>query len=288
MLGRSLAREWCNRGINVNVVCPGYIETELNADWFAEEGGKKQVAGFPRRRLMAEEDLDAIMLMLCGDASRAAHRVGVHAGRRADALAFGVRALSNARQNHGGDDGRSGRQGCADHRRGGRHRQGMRPAGGARGRQAGGQRPGRQRRRRRRRLGRTGGGDRGGDPRAGRRSGRQLRERHLAGLGPRHGRPGDQHLRRPACGDQSGRHPARRHVPQDDRRRLGLGDRGAPARRLQRLARHGRAFPRPAGRLLRPLHLDVRPDRQYRPGQLRGRQARASWAFRASWRWRGR
>jgi NAD(P)-dependent dehydrogenase (short-subunit alcohol dehydrogenase family) len=71
MLGRSLAREWCNRGINVNVVCPGYIETELNADWFAEEGGKKQVAGFPRRRLMAEEDLDATMLMLCGDASRA-------------------------------------------------------------------------------------------------------------------------------------------------------------------------------------------------------------------------
>ncbi len=71
MLGKSMARELANRGINVNVVCPGYIETELNADWFAEEGGKKQVAGFPRRRLMAEDDLDATMLMLCGDASRA-------------------------------------------------------------------------------------------------------------------------------------------------------------------------------------------------------------------------
>jgi NAD(P)-dependent dehydrogenase (short-subunit alcohol dehydrogenase family) len=71
MMGKSLAREWINRGINVNVVCPGYIETELNADWFAEEGGKKQVAGFPRRRLMVEEDLDAMALYLASDAARA-------------------------------------------------------------------------------------------------------------------------------------------------------------------------------------------------------------------------
>ncbi len=71
MMGKSLAREWANRGINVNVICPGYVLTELNADWFGEEGGKKQVAGFPRRRLMAEEDLDAMALYLASDASRA-------------------------------------------------------------------------------------------------------------------------------------------------------------------------------------------------------------------------
>lgn len=71
MMGRSLAREWANRGINVNVICPGYVLTELNADWFDEEGGKKQIAGFPRRRLMAEEDLDAMALYLASDASRA-------------------------------------------------------------------------------------------------------------------------------------------------------------------------------------------------------------------------
>jgi NAD(P)-dependent dehydrogenase (short-subunit alcohol dehydrogenase family) len=71
MMGRSLAREWANRGINVNVVCPGYVETELNADWFATDGGKSQVAGFPRRRLMDAEDLDAMMLYLASDASRA-------------------------------------------------------------------------------------------------------------------------------------------------------------------------------------------------------------------------
>ncbi len=71
MMGKSLAREWANRGINVNTICPGYVRTELNAEWFDEEGGKKQVAGFPRRRLMDESDLDAMALYLASDASRA-------------------------------------------------------------------------------------------------------------------------------------------------------------------------------------------------------------------------
>ncbi len=71
MMGKSLAREWANRGINVNVVCPGYLETELNTDCFQAEGGKAQVASFPRRRLMEAEDLDAMMLYLSSDASRA-------------------------------------------------------------------------------------------------------------------------------------------------------------------------------------------------------------------------
>lgn len=70
-MGKALAREWANRGINVNVLCPGYIVTELNQDWFASEGGKAQVKTFPRRRLMEEEDLDAIVGWLVSDASRA-------------------------------------------------------------------------------------------------------------------------------------------------------------------------------------------------------------------------
>jgi len=71
MMGKSMAREWANRGINVNTICPGYVLTELNSEWFGEEGGKKQIAGFPRRRLMVEEDLDAMALYLASDASRA-------------------------------------------------------------------------------------------------------------------------------------------------------------------------------------------------------------------------
>ena len=70
-MGKVLAREWATRGVNVNIVCPGYIQTELNADWFASEGGQRQVAGFPRRRLMEESDLDAVVAYLASDAARA-------------------------------------------------------------------------------------------------------------------------------------------------------------------------------------------------------------------------
>ena len=43
-LGRQLAREWVRQGINVNVVQPGYIRTELVGDWFDSEGGRAQIA----------------------------------------------------------------------------------------------------------------------------------------------------------------------------------------------------------------------------------------------------
>jgi NAD(P)-dependent dehydrogenase (short-subunit alcohol dehydrogenase family) len=57
MMGKCLAREWMNRGINVNCLCPGFILTNINAEWFASEGGKKQMQRWPRKRLMKEEDL---------------------------------------------------------------------------------------------------------------------------------------------------------------------------------------------------------------------------------------
>jgi len=70
-LTRVLAREWARPQIAVNALCPGYIETELNADWFASEGGQKQLKGWPRRRMMEETDLDTAVLMLAGPAARA-------------------------------------------------------------------------------------------------------------------------------------------------------------------------------------------------------------------------
>jgi NAD(P)-dependent dehydrogenase (short-subunit alcohol dehydrogenase family) len=54
----------------VNALCPGYIETEINADWFASSGGEKQIHGFPRRRLMDPDALDEALLLLCGPAGR--------------------------------------------------------------------------------------------------------------------------------------------------------------------------------------------------------------------------
>jgi NAD(P)-dependent dehydrogenase (short-subunit alcohol dehydrogenase family) len=67
---RALAREWARYDIAVNALCPGYIETGINSEWFTSEGGQKQIKGFPRRRLMDAEDLDAARLMLAGPGAR--------------------------------------------------------------------------------------------------------------------------------------------------------------------------------------------------------------------------
>jgi len=71
MMTQGLAREWARRGIAVNALCPGYIDTDINTTWWPTEGGQKQLKGFPRRRLMDASDLDAAFLMLTGPAARA-------------------------------------------------------------------------------------------------------------------------------------------------------------------------------------------------------------------------
>ncbi len=70
MMTKSLAKEWARKGVNVNAMCPGFIETELNSDWFASEGGQKQIKTWPRRRLGVEEDLDGTLLLLVSDHGR--------------------------------------------------------------------------------------------------------------------------------------------------------------------------------------------------------------------------
>jgi len=68
-LGRQFAREWVRQGINVNVIQPGYIRTEIDGDWFDSEGGKSQIAAFHRKRLCPLEALEAPLLLLASDAS---------------------------------------------------------------------------------------------------------------------------------------------------------------------------------------------------------------------------
>jgi NAD(P)-dependent dehydrogenase (short-subunit alcohol dehydrogenase family) len=67
-LGRNLAREWVRLGVNVNTVQPGFILTEMTGEWFASDGGKAQIASFPRRRLQPIESLDEPVVYFCSDA----------------------------------------------------------------------------------------------------------------------------------------------------------------------------------------------------------------------------
>ena len=70
MMTQSLALEWARYDINVNAICPGYIETELNSEFLQSDGGQARIKSFPRKRLQAESDLDGMLLLLASDASR--------------------------------------------------------------------------------------------------------------------------------------------------------------------------------------------------------------------------
>ena len=66
---RAMAAEWGRYGINVNALCPGYIDTELNHHHWATEQGQKLVQMLPRKRVGKPEDLDALIVMLASDQS---------------------------------------------------------------------------------------------------------------------------------------------------------------------------------------------------------------------------
>ena len=71
MMTQCMAREWARHDINVNAICPGFIETELNDAWFESAKGKAQIQSFPKRRLQKPADLDSTLLLLASDSSRA-------------------------------------------------------------------------------------------------------------------------------------------------------------------------------------------------------------------------
>ena len=67
---RAMALEWGRFGINVNALCPGYIDTEINHHVWQTEAGQKLIQGMPRQRVGKPQDLDAVLMMLCANESR--------------------------------------------------------------------------------------------------------------------------------------------------------------------------------------------------------------------------
>jgi NAD(P)-dependent dehydrogenase (short-subunit alcohol dehydrogenase family) len=66
---KAMALEWGRYGINVNAICPGYIETEINREYFRSESGRKLVDMLPRKRVGQPQDLDALLMLLASDQS---------------------------------------------------------------------------------------------------------------------------------------------------------------------------------------------------------------------------
>ena len=67
-LTRVLAMEWARHGIQVNAIAPGYVETDLNRDFWASPAGRRLIERIPQRRLGRLEDLDGPLLLLASDA----------------------------------------------------------------------------------------------------------------------------------------------------------------------------------------------------------------------------
>lgn len=69
-LTEALALEWARHDIRVNALCPGYIATDINRDFFESEPGKALIRRIPQRRLGTPEDLDGALMLLATDAGR--------------------------------------------------------------------------------------------------------------------------------------------------------------------------------------------------------------------------
>lgn len=67
-LTKALALEWAREGIRVNALCPGYIETDINREFFASEAGIQLVKRIPQRRLGQAQELDGALLLLASAA----------------------------------------------------------------------------------------------------------------------------------------------------------------------------------------------------------------------------
>lgn len=67
-LTKALAMEWARYNIRVNAICPGYIETEMNSDFWKSPGGQKLIDRIPQRRIGKPEELDGALLLLASEA----------------------------------------------------------------------------------------------------------------------------------------------------------------------------------------------------------------------------
>ncbi len=69
-LTKSMALELATYGIRVNAICPGYILTDINREFFETEAGKRMIGRVPQKKLGEIDDLLGPLVLLASDASR--------------------------------------------------------------------------------------------------------------------------------------------------------------------------------------------------------------------------
>lgn len=69
-LTRNMALELARYDIRVNGIAPGYIDTDMNREYFSTAQGAEMIKRIPQRRLGRPEDLDGVLLLLASPASR--------------------------------------------------------------------------------------------------------------------------------------------------------------------------------------------------------------------------
>lgn len=69
MMARGFAKEWVRFGICVNALCPGYMLTDINREWFESDPGLEMIEELPRSRLMPEGAILPMMVQLTSDDS---------------------------------------------------------------------------------------------------------------------------------------------------------------------------------------------------------------------------
>jgi 3-oxoacyl-[acyl-carrier protein] reductase len=65
---KALALEFARRGIRVNTIAPGYVVTEINADYLGSKDGDAIKGSIPLARFGAPADLDGAFLLLASNA----------------------------------------------------------------------------------------------------------------------------------------------------------------------------------------------------------------------------
>jgi 2-deoxy-D-gluconate 3-dehydrogenase len=75
-LTKALSNEWAGRGVNVNAVAPGYIETDMNEALLADPERNAQISvRIPAGRWGTGEDLAGAVLFLSSDAAAYVHGI---------------------------------------------------------------------------------------------------------------------------------------------------------------------------------------------------------------------